>query len=45
MCTILSPELREIEIQMFGLPAVYFTGDSYGQSKEACYDSQESLET
>ena len=27
----------------FGLPAEYFTGDSYGQSKEACCDTQEKL--
>jgi hypothetical protein len=28
-----------------GSPAKYLTGDSYGQSKEACRDTQESLET
>ena len=26
-----------------GLPAAYFTGESYGQSKEACCDAQEKL--
>ena len=27
------------------MPAAYFTGDSHGQSKEACCDAQEKLET
>jgi hypothetical protein len=27
------------------LPAVYFTGDSHGQGKEACCDAQEKLQT
>jgi hypothetical protein len=28
-----------------GSPAAYFTGDSHGQTKEACCGAQESLET
>jgi hypothetical protein len=37
--------LADLDCFEIGSPAAYFTGDSHGQSKEACCDAQESLET
>ena len=33
--------LAELDCFEIGSPAAYFTGDSHGQSKEACCDAQE----